>query len=68
MDRSPLDPGPDDAVDPEVVPEDSPRGGITVPDANDTGTTTPPIGGWGESLDETEAEEAAEAGDADGRA
>ena len=41
--------GDDDEVDPGVVPEDAPRGGITVPMPNDTGTTTPPIGGWGEA-------------------
>jgi hypothetical protein len=44
--RSPEDEG----VDPEIVPEGAPRGGITVPDANDSGTTTPPIGGWGDTV------------------
>lgn len=39
---------PDDPVDPDVLPEDAPRGGITVPDANDTGIMTPPVAGWGE--------------------
>jgi hypothetical protein len=39
----------DDDVDPGVVPEDAPRGGTTVPMPNNTGTTTPPIGGWGEA-------------------
>lgn len=39
----------DDEVDPGVVPEDAPRGGTTVPMPNDTGLTTPPIGGWGEA-------------------
>jgi hypothetical protein len=33
---------------PDILPADAPRGGITVPDANDTGMTTPPISGWGE--------------------
>lgn len=36
------------APDPDIVPEGALRGGITVPDANDTGITTPPISGWGE--------------------
>ncbi len=35
---------------PDIVPEDAPRGGITIPDTNDTGMTTPPISGWGDSL------------------
>jgi hypothetical protein len=39
----------DDEVDPGVVPEDAPRGGTTVPMPNNTGITTPPIGGWGEA-------------------
>ena len=39
----------DEDVDPGVVPEDAPRGGTTVPMPNNTGTTTPPIGGWGEA-------------------
>lgn len=34
--------------DPDVLPEGAMRGGITVPDANDTGITTPPISGWGD--------------------
>jgi hypothetical protein len=38
----------DGAPDPDVMPEGAARGGITVPDANDTGMTTPPISGWGE--------------------
>ena len=42
----------DPDVDPDVVPEDAPRGGITVPTANDTGMPTPPISGWGETLPE----------------
>lgn len=39
----------EDDVDPGVVPEDAPRGGTTVPMPNNTGVTTPPIGGWGEA-------------------
>jgi hypothetical protein len=39
----------DDAVDPGVLPEDAPRGGTTVPMPNNTGMTTPPVGGWGEA-------------------
>lgn len=51
-------PGPDnDPVDPDVVPEGAPRGGVTVPDANDTGTTTPPISGWGETVPEAVEDE-----------
>lgn len=37
-------------VEPDVMPEGTVRGGITVPDANDTGITTPPIAGWGDTL------------------
>jgi hypothetical protein len=37
--------------DPDIVPEEAARGGITVPSANQTGTTTPPISGWGETLE-----------------
>ena len=45
------DPGAQDAaIEPDVQPEGAPRGGITVPDANDTGITTPPIAGWGDAL------------------
>lgn len=47
----------EDEVNPDVVPEGAPRGGVTVPDANDTGTTTPPIAGWGETLPEAVKEE-----------
>ncbi|HUF06427.1 MAG TPA: hypothetical protein VMP86_03450 [Candidatus Binatia bacterium] len=51
MRHEPRDPeGTDASVEPDVLPEDAPRGGITVPDANDTGMTTPPIAGWGEPL------------------
>jgi hypothetical protein len=39
----------EDEVDPGVLPQDAPRGGTTVPTPNDTGGTTPPIGGWGEA-------------------
>lgn len=35
---------------PDILPAGAPRAGITVPDANDTGMTTPPISGWGETL------------------
>lgn len=49
MDRHAGDhPAEDDQIEDDVVPEGAPRGGVTVPDANDTGMTTPPIGGWGE--------------------
>ena len=49
MRHEPRDPEETDAsVDPDVLPENAPRGGITVPDANDTGMTTPPIAGWGD--------------------
>lgn len=42
------EPADEGAPDPDILPEGAPRGGITVPDANDTGMTTPPISGWGE--------------------
>lgn len=41
------DPADEDGPKPDIVPEGAPRGGITVPDANDSGGTTPPISGWG---------------------
>jgi len=41
---------PDEPIEPDVQPEGVTRGGITVPDANDSGITTPPISGWGEAL------------------
>ena len=47
----------DEPVEPDVVPEDAPRGGVTVPDANDSGTTTPPISGWGETVPEVAEDE-----------
>ena len=51
MRHEPRDPEDTDAsVDPDVLPEDAPRGGITVPTTNDTGMTTPPITGWGQPL------------------
>jgi hypothetical protein len=40
----------EEEVDRDVVPEDAPRGGTTVPMPNQTGVTTPPITGWGEAL------------------
>lgn len=52
---------PDEAVEPDVVPEDAPRGGVTVPTPNDTGMTTPPIAGWGDTVPEAAAEERDEA-------
>ena len=52
------DTGTGDAVEPDVVPEGAPRGGITVPDANDTGITTPPIAGWGSDVAEEKDKEA----------
>ncbi len=42
------EPSEDGAPEPDILPEGAPRGGITVPDANDTGITTPPISGWGD--------------------
>lgn len=52
------DPADDEAPEPDIVPEGAPRGGITVPDANDTGITTPPISGWGDvPVDDSESEE-----------
>lgn len=47
-----------DEPTPDILPTDAPRGAQTVPDANDTGMTTPPISGWGETLagDEMEPE------------
>ncbi len=64
MDRNEREPrAADDEIEPDVVPEDAPRGGVTVPSANDPGTTTPPIGGWGETLPEAE-DEANERGEA----
>jgi hypothetical protein len=47
----------EEGPDPDILPEDAPRGGITVPDANDTGMTTPPISGWGEVPVDEDAEE-----------
>ena len=41
---------------PDILPTDAPRGAQTVPDANDTGMTTPPISGWGETLEGDEVE------------
>lgn len=46
--------GPPDAdgePDPDVVPQGVARGGITVPSPNQTGITTPPISGWGETVE-----------------
>lgn len=49
----------DDAeIEPDVVPQDAPRGGITVPTANDTGMTTPPVSGWGDTVREAADDEA----------
>jgi hypothetical protein len=48
-------------IEPDVVPDDAPRRGITVRTNNDTGMTTPPISGWGDTL--PEAVEAQEEGD-----
>ena len=48
----------DTSVDADVLPEGAPRGGITVPTTNDTGITTPPIAGWGETLPRGESDEA----------
>lgn len=56
----------DEEIEPDVVPDDAPRGGITVPTANDTGMTTPPISGWGDTL--PEAVEEADEGGTDERA
>lgn len=51
-------PSDEEGPDPDIVPDGAPRGGITVPDANDTGTMTPPISGWGGvPTDESEPEE-----------
>lgn len=47
-------------IEPDIVPEDAPRGGITVPTSNDTGMTTPPISGWGDTLPEAVEEAQAE--------
>jgi len=42
---------PDEPIpDPDIVPDDAPRGGQTIPTPNDTGITTPPISGWGETV------------------
>jgi hypothetical protein len=56
-------PGADERIEPDVVPEDAPRGGVTVPDANDSGTTTPPISGWGETVREPDEDDAPTAPD-----
>lgn len=45
-----------DEPTPDILPTDAPRGAQTVPDANDTGMTTPPISGWGETLEGDEVE------------
>ena len=51
-------------IEPDIVPDEAPRGGITVPTANDTGMTTPPISGWGDTLpDAIEDAEESEAGE-----
>lgn len=47
----------EDGPDPDILPEDAPRGGITIPDANDTGMTTPPISGWGDVPSDEDAED-----------
>ncbi len=52
----------DPDVEPDVVPENAPRGGVTVPTPNDTGTTTPPISGWGESVGDAADAEGEERG------
>jgi hypothetical protein len=55
-DHSPMpdprdEPIPDDeAPDPDVLPTDAPRGAQTIPNPNQTGATTPPISGFGETL------------------
>lgn len=41
---------------PDVLPTDAPRGAQTIPGATQTGTTTPPISGWGETLEGEELE------------
>jgi hypothetical protein len=51
------EPSEEGAPDPDVLPEGAARGGITVPDANDTGMTTPPISGWGEVPADDEVED-----------
>jgi hypothetical protein len=55
--------------DPDVVPEGAPRGAKTVPDANDSGLTTPPISGWGETVsgEEQESEDRERSADPRGR-
>ena len=47
----------EEGPDPDILPEGAARGGITVPDANDTGMTTPPISGWGEVPGDEDAED-----------
>lgn len=48
-------------IEPDIVPDDAPRAGITVPSANDTGMTAPPISGWGDTLPEAVGEAQEEA-------
>ena len=36
---------------PDLLPPDAPRGAQTIPGASQTGTTTPPATGWGETLE-----------------
>lgn len=36
--------------EPDVAPEDGPRGAQTMPGVTDTGITTPPTSGWGETV------------------
>ena len=51
------EPSEDGAPEPDILPEGAARGGITVPDANDTGITTPPISGWGDVPADEEADD-----------
>ncbi len=49
--RRPIDESGDEPQpDPDVVPEDAPRGSPTIPTTGDTGAMTPPISGWGETV------------------
>jgi hypothetical protein len=55
-DRITSGPEADGSPDPDILPEDAEaRGAQTIPGVTQTGTTTPPISGWGDVPGDDEA-------------
>lgn len=55
-------PGDDEMEEPrpDIVPEGAPRGAQTIPSPSQTGTITPPISGWGETVEPGSGPESAD--------